>query len=185
MPPADPADQADPRTAAPGAICPPVPDLPGGQASVSGFADVDGIPGESTAAGHRDEIDIVTLHWCVTNQTGPPGGGGGGAGRAVVDGVVVGKHTDLATVPLVEAAATGRHIERVVITLERGAKPPFAFLVVELEEVVVTRVNSSWSGGLPDEEVAFAFGGICWEYRRSPGATPVRFCFDLRTSSPS
>jgi hypothetical protein len=103
MPPADPADQADPRTAAPGAICPPVPDLPGGQASVSGFADVDGIPGESTAAGHRDEIDIVTLHWCVTNQTGPPGGGGGG--RAVVD--------------------------------------------------------------------------------RSPSATPVRFCFDLRTSSPS
>jgi type VI protein secretion system component Hcp len=103
----------------------------------------------------------------------------------VVDGVVVGKHTDLATVPLVEAAATGQHIERVVITLERGAKPPFAFLVVELEEVVVTRVNSSWSGGLPDEEVAFAFGGICWEYRRSPGATPVRFCFDLRSSSPS
>ena len=175
---------ADPRTAAPGAICPPVPDLPGGQASVSGFADVDGIPGASTAAGHRDEIDIVTLHWCVTNQTGPPGGGGGGAGRAVFDGVVIGKHTDLATVPLVEAAATGRHIERVVITLERGTKP-FPFLVVELEDVVVTRVNSSWSGGLPDEEVAFAFGGICWEYRRSPGATPVRFCFDLRSSSPS
>jgi type VI protein secretion system component Hcp len=97
-----PADQADPRPAAPGATCPPVPDLPGGQASVSGFADVDGIPGESTAAGHRDEIDIVTLHWWVTNQTGPPGGGGG---RAVVD--------------------------------------------------------------------------------RSPSATPVRFCFDLRTSSPS
>jgi hypothetical protein len=41
-------------------------------------------------------------------------------------------------------------------------------------EVVVTRVNSSWSGGLPDEEVAFGFGSIWWEYRRSPGATPVR-----------
>jgi Type VI secretion system effector, Hcp len=131
-----PADQADPRTAAPGALCPPVPDLPGGQASVSGFADVDGIPGESTAAGHRDEIDIVTLHWCVTNETGPPGGGGGGAGRAELDGVVIGKHTDLATVPLVEA------------------------------------------------EVAFGFGKVCWEYRRSPSATPVRFCFDL-SSSPS
>jgi hypothetical protein len=46
-------------------------------------------------------------------------------------------------------------------------------------------VNSSWSGGLPDEEVAFGFGSIWWEYRRSPGATPVRFCFDLRTSRPS
>ena len=112
MPPAD-------RTAAPGAICPPVPDLPGGQATVSGFADVDGIPGESTTKGHENEIDIVTMHWCVTQQTGT-GGGGGGAGKAVFDGVVVGKHTDLAIVPLVEAAATGRHIERVVITLGRG-----------------------------------------------------------------
>src|SRR5215207_2671932 len=105
---------AEPRTAAPGAICPPVPDLPGGDATVSG------IPGESASMGHRDEIDIVTLHWCVTNETGPGGGGGGGAGRAVVDGVVIGKHTDLATVPLVEACAAGRHIEQVVITLERG-----------------------------------------------------------------
>ena len=46
-------------------------------------------------------------------------------------------------------------------------------------------MNSSWSGGLPDEEVAFGFGNICWEYRRSSSATPVRFCFDLRTSRTS
>jgi type VI secretion system secreted protein Hcp len=166
---------AEPRTAAPGAICPPVPDLPGGAATVSGFARVDGIPGESVSTGHRDEIDIVTLHWCVSNDTG--GGGGGGAGRAVVDGVVIGKHTDLATVPLIEACATGRHIEQVAITLERGGKQALPFLLVELEEVVVTRVNSSWSGGLPDEEVSLGFNRICWEYRRGPAA--VRFCFDV------
>jgi EAL domain-containing protein (putative c-di-GMP-specific phosphodiesterase class I) len=40
---------------------------------------------------------------------------------------------------VVEACATGRHIERVVITLGWGAVPAFAFLVVELEDVVVTR----------------------------------------------
>ncbi|HWD45987.1 MAG TPA: type VI secretion system tube protein Hcp [Actinomycetota bacterium] len=169
---------AEPRTAAPGAICPPVPALPGdSDATVGGFARVDGIPGESPSRGHRDEIDIVTLRWCVTNQSDP--GGGGGAGRAVVDGVVIGKHTDLATVPLVEACATGRHIERVVITLERGFVPRFRFLTIELEDVVVTRVNSSWSGGRPDEEVSLGFNRICWEYRRAPGAGAVRFCFDL------
>jgi hypothetical protein len=86
----------DPRAAAPGAICPPVPGLPGGQATVAGVAKSDGIPGESATIGHKDEVDIVTLHWCVTNETGPVGGGGGGAGRAVFDGVVIGKHTDLA-----------------------------------------------------------------------------------------
>ena len=134
----------DDAPAAPGAICPPVPALPGGQATVAGFADVHGIPGESVAKGHEHQVDIV---------------------------------------PLVEACATGRHIERVLITLERGAKPAFAFLVVELEDVVVTRVNSSWSGGLPDEEVAFGFGKVCWEYRRAPGTAPVRFCFDLASNS--
>jgi type VI protein secretion system component Hcp len=50
---------------------------------------------------------------------------------------------------------------------------------VELEDVIVTRVNSSWSGGLPDEEVALSFNRICWEYRRGPGAAVVRFCFDV------
>ena len=70
-----------------------------------------------------------------------------------------------------------------MITLERGAKPPFPFLVVELEDVVVTRVNSSWEGGLPDEEVAFGLGQVCWEYRLSPW--PARWLADLRTSGPA
>jgi type VI secretion system secreted protein Hcp len=97
----------------------------------------------------------------------------------VFDGVVIGKHTDLATVPLVEACATGRHIERVLITLDRGFLPRFRFLAVELEDVVVTRVNSSWSGDLPDEEVSLGFNRVCWEYRRAAGAGAVRFCFEV------
>ena len=89
----------DDAPAAPGAICPPVPGLPGGQATVAGFADINGIPGESVTKGHEHQVDIVTLHWCVTSQQGGGSGGGGGAGRASFDGVVTGKHTDLATVP--------------------------------------------------------------------------------------
>jgi Type VI secretion system effector, Hcp len=77
----------DEPPAAPGAICPPVPALPGGQATVAGFADIDGIPGESVTKGHEHQVDIVTLHWCVTNQQGGGSGGGGGAGRASFDGV--------------------------------------------------------------------------------------------------
>jgi type VI protein secretion system component Hcp len=50
--------------------------------------------------------------------------------------------------------------------------------------VVVTRVSSSWSGGLPDEEVSLGFGKVCWEYRRKPAASAVRSCFDLRNGIP-
>ena len=51
--------------------------------------------------------------------------------------------------------------------------------------MVVTRVNASGSGGMSDEEVSLGFGKVCWEYRRSPAASPVRFCFDLRSGSPA
>jgi type VI secretion system secreted protein Hcp len=174
--------QPGPTTGAPGAICPPVPDLSGGRGRVDAFADIDGIPGESVNARHADEIDVFSLSWCVTNAGGV--GGGGGAGRPSFDNIVLGKHTDLATVPLVEAAATGQQIQDAVITLERAGATPFAFLVIELEDVRVTRVNTGWEGNQPDEQVSLSFAEVCWEYR-SQDATGAagetrRFCFDVR-----
>ena len=103
---------------------------------------------------------MFSLSRCVTNS-GTVGGGGGGAGRATFDNIVLGKHTGLATVPLVEAAATGRRIEDAVITLERAGATPFAFLVIDLQDV---------------------FAEVCWEYRSQDATGGVgetrRFCFD-------
>ena len=45
------------------------------------FLKIDGIPGESTDVNHKDEIDVLSWSWGVT-QTGGSGGGGGGAGKA-------------------------------------------------------------------------------------------------------
>jgi type VI secretion system secreted protein Hcp len=174
--------QSAPTTGAPGAICPPVPDLSGGRGRVDAFADIDGIPGESVNARHADEIDVFSLSWCVTNAGDV--GGGGGAGRPTFDNLVLGKHTDLATVPLVEAAATGQQIQDAVITLERAGATPFAFLVIELEDVRVTRVSTGWEGNQPDEQVSLSFVEVCWEYR-SQDATGAagetrRFCVDAQ-----
>jgi type VI secretion system secreted protein Hcp len=174
--------QSAPTTGAPGAICPPVPDLSGGQGRVDAFADIDGIPGESVNARHADEIDVFSLSWCVTNADNV--GGGGGAGRPTFDNLVLGKHTDLATVPLIEAVATGQQIQDAVITLERAGATPFAFLVIELQDVLVTRVNSGWEGNQPDEQVSLAFGEACWEYRSQDATGGVgetrRFCVDAQ-----
>ena len=174
--------QSAPTTGAPSAICPPVPDLSGGRGRVDAFADIDGIPGESVNARHADEIDVFSLSWCVTNAGNV--GGGGGAGRPTFDNLVLGKHTDLATVPLVEAVATGQQIQDAVITLERAGATPFAFLVIELQDVLVTRVNSGWEGNQPDEQVSLAFGEACWEYRSQDATGGVgetrRFCVDAQ-----
>ena len=48
--------------------------------AVDFFLKIDGIPGESTDAKHKDEIDVLSWSWGA-NQTGTMSyGGGGGAG---------------------------------------------------------------------------------------------------------
>ncbi len=72
---------------------------------------------------------------------------------------------------------------RKTITLERGGATPFAFLVIELEDVRVTRVNSGWEGNQPDEQVSLAFAEVCWEYRSQDATGGVgetrRFCSEV------
>jgi type VI secretion system secreted protein Hcp len=162
--------------AAPNALCPDVPDLRGADSGVDGFARIAGIPGDSTDAAHANQIDIVTLTTCVT-QTGDSGGGGGGGGtgRPVLDDVVISKHTDRATPLLLSAVATGRHIQDAEITLVRAGQERFTILRIRLQDVVVTRVNSNWLAGSPDEQVALGYASICWDYfpqnrDGSPGA---------------
>lgn len=76
-----------------------------------------------------------------------------------------------------------------MITLERGGPQPLAFLVVELRDVLVTRVDAGWRANLPDEEVSLSFAQVCWTYRRqNPDGTPgppTRFCFDVRNNRPA
>lgn len=167
--------------AAPNALCPDVPDLRGPDSGVDGFARIAGIPGESTDAAHADQIDIVTLTTCVTQTGGSGGGGGGGAGRPVLDDVVIGKHADRATPLLLSAVATGRHIQDAEIALVRSGQR-FTFLRIRLQDVVVTRVNSNWLAGSPDEQVALGYASICWDYfpqnrDGSPGAA-ITACAD-------
>jgi type VI secretion system secreted protein Hcp len=103
------------------------------------FLTLDGIEGESRDAHHPHAIDVTAWSLGVTNNSSGHGGGsGGGAGRATFTDLAVTKVFDKATPALMLAVATGRHLRSGRLTVTSGGPRPFEYLVVDLDDVLVT-----------------------------------------------
>ena len=112
------------------------------------FLKVDGIPGESADAKHKDEIDVLAFSWGVSQAGAASSGGGGASGKAAFDDLLVVARTSKASPQLWLACAEGKHIKSAVLTCRRGGKAPVEFLTIVLSDVVV----SSYEVDGSDEE---------------------------------
>jgi type VI secretion system secreted protein Hcp len=111
--------------------------LQGGRAQ--GFLQIDGIKGESADKTHKEQIDILSFSFGVTNSGTFSGGGGGGAGKASFSSFKFNKLYDASSPPLFTATATGKHIETATFAFRRsGGDSPGDFLTVKLTDVLVT-----------------------------------------------
>src|SRR5438093_11041139 len=93
--------------------------------AVDAFLKLDGIKGESQDSKHKDEIEIESFSWGVT-QTGTLAfGGGGGAGKAQFQDFHFTNKVSKASPQLFHKCVTGEHIK--IGTLSRrkaGAERP-------------------------------------------------------------
>jgi type VI secretion system secreted protein Hcp len=132
------------------------------------FLKVDGIPGESTDDRHRNEIDVTSWSFGVTNAAPGRGGGGGtGTGRPAFDELHVDARINSATPLLFKACASGQHIRTAVLTGERvtGAAGS-EFLTYALEDVTIRGVeHADTVDAAPTDRVALGYGRIRISYR--------------------
>jgi type VI secretion system secreted protein Hcp len=128
--------------------------------AVDYFLKLDGIPGESTDAKHKDEIDVLAFSWGVSQgSTGP--GGGGGAGKAVFEDLLVVARTSKASPKLWLACASGQHIKSAILTCRKPGKAPFEFLKITLTDVTISSYEIDGSDEeLPLDQVALAFAKV-------------------------
>ncbi|MDH6195493.1 type VI secretion system secreted protein Hcp [Mycobacterium frederiksbergense] len=151
------------------------------------FAKIGDIKGESLAAGHRDEIDVLSFSWGVANTGTTGAGGGSGAGRATFRDLVIVHHIDNATPGLILACATGRHLPQTTITHRIAGQREF--LIIKLDDVTVTSVDHTGGEGQPyTESVSLRFAKVDLHYRKQrPDGTlddGQHFTFDLKTHQP-
>jgi type VI secretion system secreted protein Hcp len=156
-------------------------------ALVDYFLKIADIKGESLDSKHRDEIEVESWSWGLTNAaTGP---GGGQAGRPNFTDFSFVKRLDKASPQLALASASGKHFPEVTLTGRRASgKPSFEYLQVKLSDVQITSYQSAGPGteAFPSDSFSFSFSKIDFAYsmQKEDGSAdaPVRMVWDLKAN---
>lgn len=150
------------------------------------FAKLGDIKGESLDDKHKDEIEILSWSWGVTNAvTGA--GSGAGAGKPSFRDFSFTHKIDKASPNLLKACATGVHLKEATITHRKAGKGQQEFLVIKMNDVIVTAVMDAEShDGESAETVGLTFAKVDVEYKpqKADGSLDagIHFKYDLKTN---
>ena len=143
----------------------------GGSRSLSGatiLAVVDGMKGDSRDAKYPGAIELGSFQFGVTAPAAGLATGTGSArtGRVQVSDISVTKALDGASVPLMFACASGRHIQNAVISFLKPGGARTEYLKIKLSDVLVTGSSQSAasSADLPMESVSLNFAKMDWDF---------------------
>jgi type VI secretion system secreted protein Hcp len=150
------------------------------------FAKLGDIKGESLDDKHKDEIELLSWSWGLTNAVASSGGGGG-AGKASFQDLSFMHKIDKASPLLMQACATGKHLKEATITRRKAGKGQQEFLVIKMNDVIITSVtDADSSGDSPTEAVSFTFAKIDLEYRtQKPDGSldaGIHFKYDIKSN---
>jgi type VI secretion system secreted protein Hcp len=135
-------------------------------AVVDYFLKIDGIPGESTDAKHKGEIEVLSWSWGETNPGPASVGGGGGGGKVQMSDLTVGAHFSKASPQLLLTCATGKHLKSAVLTGRKSGKDQTDFLSFSLTDVLVSSYQTGGvSAEVPHDSISLSFSKIEVSYK--------------------
>jgi type VI secretion system secreted protein Hcp len=144
------------------------------------FAKLGDIKGESIDDKHKDEIEVLSYSWGVSN---PGNIHGGGAGQTTFRDLSITHQIDKASPALMRACATGEHLKEATITHRKSGKGQLEFLVIKMNDVIITGVSHTRDVNQTSESVSIAFAKVDLEYRpqKSDGSLDagIHFKYDI------
>jgi type VI secretion system secreted protein Hcp len=151
------------------------------------FAKLGDIKGESLDDKHKGEIEVLSWSWGVDNPRPHGVGSGAGAGKATFHDLSFTHKIDRASPLLLKGCATGQHLKEATITRRKAGKGQQEYLVIKLNDVIVTSVSESDEGGSSGvETVTIAFAKVDVEYRpqKADGSLDagIHFKYDLKAN---
>jgi type VI secretion system secreted protein Hcp len=151
------------------------------------FLKLDGISGAVTDKQHKDDIEISSFSFGVSNAGTQSSGGGGGAGAGKVSfqSFKIVKNVDKSSPLLLQALSTGKHIKLAELIFARKAGGTQRdYLYLKLDNVMVSSYQTGGSSkGLQQEQVTFSFQKMQETYLNSNGKPGATVNFDLTTSN--
>jgi type VI secretion system secreted protein Hcp len=129
------------------------------------FMKVDGAPGESRNAKHKDWTDLESFNWGASQPSTMHVGGGGGAGKVSFQDCTAVAPVDKSYPALLIKCASGEHISKVEVAASKAGGDEVEFFKVTLEDVIVTGVNVTGSqGAVTMVTYSFQAGKVKSEY---------------------
>ncbi len=156
-------------------------------AAVDYFLKIDGIPGESMDAKHKDEIQLLSYSFGDSQAGTMAFGGGGGAGKVLMQDFHFTMIVNKASAKLFLACATGEHLKHALLTCRKAGKEQQEFLKIRFTQLLVSSYQSNGDGNanhLPVDSVSLNFARIEFDYQvqnASGGVQPgARVGYDLK-----
>lgn len=131
------------------------------------FLKLDGIEGESADKKHKNEIDVLSYSWGLSQQGTSGAGGGGGAGKVSFHELQFVARTQKSSPKLFLTCASGKHVKTGVLTVRRAGAKQFEFLKLTLTDVLVRsfeQIAHADEADGPLEEVGLSFAKFRIEY---------------------
>ena len=148
------------------------------------FAKLGDIKGESPDDKHKDEIEVLSFSWGVTNAGSMAFGGGGGEGKATFHDLSFTHKVDKASPVLMQTCATGAHLKEGTITVRKSGKGQQEYIIIKMNDIIVTSVTHGGSGDGASENVSIAFAKVDVQYKpQKPDGSldaGIHFKYDLK-----
>ena len=150
------------------------------------FAKLGDIKGESLDDKHKDEIEVLSFSWGLTNPAAFAAGGAG-AGKVSFKDLSIVHAIDKSSPQLMRACATGTHLKEATLVQRKAGKGQQEFLIVKMNDVIITSVtHSGASAPTGTETVNLAFAKVEVEYKpqKADGSLDqaVYFKYDLKAN---
>ncbi|MBC0856441.1 Hcp family type VI secretion system effector [Pantoea stewartii] len=123
--------------------------------TVAIYLKVEGVKGE--AKPKEGWIDVLSFNWAAAQPGNMMVGGGGGAGKVMFDDLSVQACIDRASPTLLGFCASGKHISKVILSVNKAGGEKIEYARIELEDVIITRVNFSGVGKTENILVNYVF----------------------------
>ena len=150
------------------------------------FAKIGDIKGESLDSKHKDEIEVLSYSWGVSNSGSMSHGSGGGEGKATFHDLSFVHKIDKASPILFQVCATGEHIKEATITHRKAGKEQHEYMILKLNDVIITGVTHGGSGDGHSENVSMSFAKFSLEYKpqKADGSldAAIKTAYDLKAN---
>ena len=134
--------------------------------SVDAYLKIDDIKGESQDNVHKDEIEVLSWGWGMSQPGSAHSGTGAGTGKVAVKNLTIQKCFDKATPNLMKYCCSGKHFGIARLTVRKAGEKPLEFIQIELKDGLIVDVSVVGNPGDSQvrESVTLNFASFKVEY---------------------